>query len=341
MADSVKKTQRKALGRGLRALVSTPSVPVARARGEVVESLAVESGNVAVAAAGLEVAPTIEPDTSAASAEPIESSDPLPAVGDNVFFLDVDCISGNSDQPRKQFRAEELKELSESIKALGVIQPILVRPISDYQYEIVAGERRWRAAKLADLTQVPVIVKEIEDREVLEIALVENIQRSNLTATEEARAYQHLMDEFNLTQRELAERVGKERASVANYLRLLNLPPEVLSLLDEGKIAMGHARAILTAKEPSVQRNLARKCVQEGLSVRAIEEIVSRSITLEKRKKKLRGAATDFPEVADKLRKSLGTKVLIKHDKKQKRGKVLIEYFSEEELDRIVDIMSA
>lgn len=332
MNNQVKKTQRKALGRGLRALISTPSVSIVETQDYTGITDVIEAPG-----AGLEV-------SAETAVDPVKNTDQLnrnlPAVGDSVFFLDVESLIGNPDQPRKKFGATELKELADSIRILGVIQPIFVRELSDYQYEIVAGERRWRAAKLAGLTQVPVIVKELEDKEALEIALVENVQRANLTATEEARAYQNLIDEFNLTQREVAERVGKDRASVANYLRLLKLPQEVLSLIDEGSLSMGHARAILTARDPSVQKNLAKKCVAEGLSVRAIEEIVTRSIVLEKSKKKLKGVKSDYPEIADRLRETLGTKVLIKHDKKQGRGKLVVEYFSEEELDRLVDIFS-
>jgi ParB family chromosome partitioning protein len=217
-------------------------------------------------------------------------------------------------------------------------------------YEVVAGERRWRAAQRAGLAQIPVLIRDLDDLATLEIALVENIQRSNLTPLEEARAYQRLADDFSLSQKEIAERVGKDRASVANYMRLLALPQPVLELLQTGQITMGHAKAILTVKEPNAQIGLANKVVAENLSVRALEAIVSRVVVLDSGKKgkekEANGSANgsylrsaDFPEVTDRLRTALGTKVLVRHHESG-RGRIEIEYFSEQELDRLVDLIT-
>jgi ParB family chromosome partitioning protein len=268
--------------------------------------------------------------------------------GRAVHFVPVDKIVNNPTQPRQRFLDEEIAELAGSIKTLGVLQPVLLRPCTGERqglYEIVAGERRWRASKLAGLSQVPALIKEMNDLETLEVALVENVQRSNLNPVEEAQGYQRLIDEFKLGQKEVAERVGKDRASVANYLRLLSLPAGVLKLLQEGAITMGHAKAILTVKEPTAQMSLAKKAVEESLSVRALEAIVSRAVVLESPKRlnskgEGRGRTIDGvpSDVIDRMRNRLGTKVLVKHHRSG-RGKIEIEYFSEQELDRLVDLI--
>ena len=324
---AAKRGGRKALGRGLSALISTTPVPV---------SPRTSGANLAEAAA------------------PEVTSSPSPAVGrpamteGEVTYIDIDQLSPNPHQPRQEFAEKELRELAESIQSRGVLQPTLVRRLPDgagVLFEIVAGERRWRACKIAGVSQIPVIIKEISDEESFEIALIENVQRSNLNPVEEGRAYQTLIDRLKLSQREVADRVGKDRASVANMLRLLKLPGEVLAYLKDGKISTGHAKAILSVKEPSAQRSLAKKVISEGLSVRALENIVSRVVVLDTEKQK-RGRATkgknrgpaqsDFPEVVDRLRSGLGTKVNIRHTDSG-RGKIEIEYFSEEELDRICE----
>ena len=212
------------------------------------------------------------------------------------------------------------------------------------KYEIVAGERRWRAAQRAGLTEIPAIVRDLDDRETLEISIVENVQRANLNPVEEARAYDRLATEFSLTQIEIAERVGKERATVANSLRLLKLAPEVLDLLRDAKISTGHAKAILAIKEPGAQISLARKAVTDHLSVRELEALVSRVTVLDAGK----AAASALPNrkyvqragavapIIDRMRNALGTKVMVKHHASG-RGRVVIEYFSEAELDRVVE----
>ena len=325
--ETIKKgNQRKALGRGLSALISTPPVPIHERPAE---------------------RPAVfyeAPASSSAARHLAVEAEPAPAV-EGLQYVDISLIVSNPHQPRQQFSEAELKELSASITALGVLQPIVVRPMAHADkercYEIVAGERRWRAAKMAGIDQVPVIVKELSDRESLEIAIVENVQRDDLNPMEEAQAYQRLLDEYNLTQQELSTRVGKDRASVANYLRLLKLPAEIGELVREEKLSMGHAKAILTVREPNVQRSLAKKVVDEQLSVRKLEEIVSRVVVLESARREGR-ARSDlprvFPEVTDRLRQALGTKVSIQHHRSGK-GRIEVSYFSEEELDRLVELL--
>jgi ParB family chromosome partitioning protein len=227
-----------------------------------------------------------------------------------------------------------------------VLQPILVRPAGEGRYEIVAGERRYRAATRAGLLEVPVLIRSLTDRETLEVALVENVQRQNLNPLEEARGYQRLIDEFSLTAQEVAEKVGKDRATIANAVRVLRLPPAVQEMLADGRISMGHAKAILTVKEPAAQISLATKVLDEGLSVRALEAIVSRVVVLEPPKKtsaeKEQGETrveSPYPEIEERLRNVLATKVTIR--KNRQGGAVELHFFSDDELSRIVEILSA
>ena len=255
-------------------------------------------------------------------------------------MIDINLIINNPKQPRQEFREADLAELAESIKELGVLQPILLRPssVENGMYEIVAGERRWRACSRLKLKEVPVIVKEMSDVEALEIAIVENVQRQSLSPLEEAEAYKRLSDEFHLSQQQIALRVGKDRSTISNFLRILKLPSEVQSLIESSVISIGHAKAILTVKEPKAQLNLAKKCVEEKLSVRELEEIVGRVVSLKSKggSKKVKSSNSDFPEVCDRLRNIFGTKVRIVHSKKTSSGKIEISYFSEDELDRLV-----
>jgi ParB family chromosome partitioning protein len=357
-----KPTGRKALGRGLSALISSSPVPVAPSAGQlaqrVSQGLAAEEQK-SSGASSSEVVPfpaSKKTDESANQKYPSSSapkvtddslsSDPPVGFSDRVRYIPITAISNNPEQPRQNFKEEELEELSNSIKELGILQPALVRPIkgAEGSYEIVAGERRWRAAQRAGLSQLPVIIRDLSEQEVLEIAIVENVQRSDLSSLEEARAYQRLVDEFKLSQKEVAQKVGKDRSSVANTLRLLKLPEEIQTLLDSGKISTGHAKAILTVKEPKVQLSLAQKVLSEHLSVRALENIVSRVVVIDKpqpgenaqSRKRIVGGTSAFPEQVEKLRRRLGTKVAIKHHESG-RGKIEIDYFSEAELDRVLD----
>ena len=329
----MKKNVRNVLGRGLSSLIS--SQPVTLTANAYTSNLAEE------------ISPT-------SMSTPKVGNPALEETGENssaqrVRFVDIETVAGNPTQPRQEFNQQEISELADSIKSLGVLQPVLVRPAKGErvgQFEIVAGERRWRAGKLAGLKQLPVIIQEFDDKQSLEIALVENIQRAALNPIEEAAAYERLITEFSMSQKDVAERVGKDRASVANYIRLLRLPSEVVGFIRSGKLSMGHAKAILSIKEPAAQLNLARKVIAENISVRALESIVSRVVVLDQTKRRrrsrtdgddLRGGAA-FPEIIDKLRRTLGTKVNILHTSSG-RGKVEIEYFSDQELDRIVDLI--
>lgn len=309
------KFEKRGLGRGLSALISPAAV-----------SLQLDGTAVIAPDAGSTLPEVLEPTRVVAD-------------GGRVQFLGIDRIVNNPSQPRQHFAESELDELAASIRTLGIIQPILVRARGEF-FEIVAGERRWRAAQRAGLTSIPVIVRELTELELLQIALVENVQRQQLTAAEEAYAYDRLIREFRLTQEQVADAVGKNRASIANYLRLLKLAPEVLTLLEESRLTMGHAKALLTIKEPAAQINLARKIVEEGLSVRAVESIVARVIILETKKPAKRNGTVDlvspFAHIEDQLRNRLGTRVIIRPSTNG-RGSIEIDYFSEEELGRIVD----
>jgi ParB family chromosome partitioning protein len=322
---------RPALGRGLSSLISSAPVSVV---GPAVPAL---ESNVAL---------KVSADHPAVEAPAGGSVTAVSAVEPGPIFVAIERVRPNPTQPRQVFKEAELEELSNSIKTLGVLQPVLVRGAATGDgYEIIAGERRWRAAQRAGLAQLPVIVRDLSDRDTFEIALVENVQRENLNPVEEARAYQRLMDEFSLGQKEVAERVGKERATVANMTRLLKLPAEILDMLQAGEISVGHAKVLLTLREPAGQLSLARKIVKEGLSVRQLEGIVSNVVVLDAGKAGARQKSADgregeepdaFPEVVDRLRQALGTKVIIRHSEGG-HGRIEIRYYSEQELDRVVE----
>jgi len=264
----------------------------------------------------------------------------IPEKGEEMLHLEVSRISASGEQPRKVFRDGSLKELAASIKEKGVLQPIIVARAGDGSFRLIAGERRWRAAQIAGLKKIPSIVKNVASRDSLEIALIENIQREDLNPVETAEAFHKLMGEFNLTQEDLSERVGKERATVANYLRLLKLPEEIKSLISDGSLSMGHARAILSIEGRANQTDAARKVMKKGLSVRETETL-AKSTALSGTKKSKTHKGHKDPQIAsleDKLIKSLGTKVRIQH-KGKKGGRIEIEYYSLDELDRLLDIL--
>jgi ParB family chromosome partitioning protein len=255
----------------------------------------------------------------------------------------VDLISPNPYQPRKDFHPNELEELAASIRENGVVQPILVRPLSGHRYELVAGERRLRAAKLAGLAQVPAVVREMDDKTSLEIALIENLQRSDLNCVEEAWAYRQLIDEFNLTQELVAKRVGRDRSSVANTLRLLKLPPTVLMLVKERRLSEGHARALLTIDDPEAIERFAERVVRDGMTVRETEAMMQgvKPERTEKTKKVGAAPAKDDPhakQLSEELRRKLGTQVIV-IPKNDHKGKIEIEYYSLEDLDRIISLI--
>lgn len=251
--------------------------------------------------------------------------------------LKLSLIEPNKEQPRKAFDEDALIELSESIKLYGVLQPLLVQKKDDY-YEIIAGERRWRAAKLAGLKEVPVIIKDYSTQEVMEIALIENIQREDLNPIEEAQAYQRLIKDYRLKQDEVAEKVSKSRAAITNSLRLLKLDPRVQDMVMEGKLSNGHARAIITIEDGDKQFMIAQKIFDEKLSVRDVEKLMK---TLDQPAKPVKEKpANDFVyrDLEEKMKHIIGTQVVIKN-KNNNKGKIEIEYYSQQELERIFEML--
>ena len=256
--------------------------------------------------------------------------------------IDLDLIKPNAEQPRTRFTESNLEELTQSIKANGVVQPIVVRK-QGAGYEIVAGERRWRASQRAGLQKIPAVVKEVSDEKLLELALIENIQRQELNAIEEARAYKKLIDTIGLTQEMVASRVGKDRTFIANYIRLLKLPNDVQNLVSDEKLTVGHARALLMVDNADTQRRVARNIIEMSLSVRETEKAVKRiskgeTETIQKIQIKPKlDANAKAAEI--KLRRKFGTQIKIMPDGKGTGGKIEIEYYSETDLDRIFQLM--
>lgn len=256
-------------------------------------------------------------------------------------MMKISMIEPNREQPRKKFDEDALQELSESIKQYGILQPLLVSDKKDY-YEIVAGERRWRAAKMAGLKEVPVVVKEFSTQEIVEISLIENIQREDLNPVEEAMAYKRLIDEFHLKQDEIAERVSKSRTAVTNSMRLLKLDSRVQQMMVDEMISAGHARAILAISDPEQQYNAAMKVFDEKLSVRETEKLVKSILTLTKKKPVVSNPTEDaiYESLEEKMKGITGTRVFI-HRKKNNKGKIEIEYYSRDDLDRIIDLFES
>ncbi len=257
------------------------------------------------------------------------------------IMVKISSIEPNKSQPRKIFNEDTLLELSESIKQFGVLEPLLVSKKEDY-YEIIAGERRWRAAKMAGLTEVPVVIREFTDQEVFEISLIENLQREDLNPIEEAQAYRRLIEEFNLKQDEIGERVAKSRTAITNSLRLLKLTDKVQQMLIDEMISAGHARAILPL-QPEQQEILAAKVFDEKLSVRETEKIVRAILEPPKKKPEKKidlGLEALYESLEEKMKDVLGTKVSINR-KKNNTGKIEIEYYSRDELERIIDLINS
>lgn len=253
-------------------------------------------------------------------------------------LVKITKVEPNREQPRKFFDEDALQELADSIKQFGLLQPILVQDRKDY-YEIIAGERRWRAAKLAGLKEVPVIIKNYTEQEIVEIALIENIQREDLNPIEEAQAYKKLLTEFNLKQDEVAERVSKSRAAVTNSIRLLKLSDKVQQMVIDDMISTGHARALLAIEDPEQQYIIAQKIFDEKLSVRDIEKLV-KDLHKTPKAKKLDDKAMQaiYQDIEEKLKQTLGTKVAIS-SKGKGAGKIEIEFYSHEDLDRLLEMI--
>lgn len=339
MSESAKK--KRGLGRGLGALISAQPVRV-----DVVSQVERPSGEVKKNDKVVELSNRANRSESTDFEEKKIATNNLLPADELVRFVPINNVTPNPEQPRKSFNQQEVSELAASIKELGVLQPIVVRPLSNEEFQIVAGERRWRAAKEVRLAQIPVIIKKFSDKQALEVGLVENVQRSDLTPLEEARGYEELMKRFNLSQQEVADKVAKDRTTVANAVRLLRLPIEVQAFIESGAISVGHAKALLSVKEPKLQVALAHKVLKERLSVRDLERIVNRKVNLNTPSRKgafgksvnNEGEKQSTFQISEDMQRALGTKVrVVEHA--SGRGKIVVEYFSREELSRIYDLI--
>jgi ParB family chromosome partitioning protein len=309
---------RNALGRGLGALIREPETQ-------------------APAAPVATSTPGLPPVNTASGAAAGTAPRLTPAQPAGPLQIDIDLIEPSPYQPRTRFREEALDELARSIRTSGIIQPLVVRPVGN-RFQLIAGERRWRAAQRAGLDKVSAIVREVPDELALEMTLVENIQREDLNAIEAARAFERLMDEFQLTQEAVAERTGKDRATVANAIRLLKLEPTIQEWIEEGKLTAGHGRALLAVLDPQLRMRYAQRAARGGLTVRQIERLGSR---------RARGAKTlletevhidpNIREALDELQRHLGTKVLLRQKTKVRPGQLVLEYYDEAQLMGLYD----
>ncbi len=261
-----------------------------------------------------------------------------------ILMLKLDLVQPNKEQPRKTFDEEKINELAESIKNYGVLQPLLVQK-NDSFYEIIAGERRWRAAKAAGLKEIPAVLKEYSKQEAMEISLIENVQRADLNPIEEALGYKQLIDEFGLTQEEIAVRVAKSRTVITNTMRLLKLDEQIQNMLVQGVITSGHARALLSLEDTQMQLKAAKEILDKKLSVRETERLVKRlqkeaSGEKKEEKKKDETLALIYQDLEDRMKSVMGTKVSI-HNKDKNKGRIEIEYYSEAELERIVEMIES
>jgi ParB family transcriptional regulator, chromosome partitioning protein len=304
---------RNALGRGLGALIREPE-PTAPATPTASQAIPVAHSS---AGAGAAAAPALSPTPSG----PLQ--------------IDVDLIDPSPYQPRTRFREEALDELARSIQTSGIIQPLVVRP-KGQRFQLIAGERRWRAAQRAGLTKVSSIVRQVPDELALEMTLVENIQREDLNAMEAARAFERLMDEFQLTQESVAERTGKDRATVANAIRLLKLEPTIQEWIEEGKLTAGHGRALLAVSEPQLRMRYAQRAARGGLTVRQIERLASRRSRGAKAPTEIH-VDPNIREAVEELQRHLGTKVLLHQKTKLRPGQLVLEFYDDAQLMGIYD----
>jgi ParB family chromosome partitioning protein len=254
-----------------------------------------------------------------------------------VSEIEIRLIDPNPKQPRREFDSEKLGELADSIREHGLVQPIVVRPKGDARYEIVAGERRWRAAQLAGLTKVPALVREFTEQESMEIALIENLQREDLNPLEEAEAYRLLLDQFGLTQEELARRLGKSRPQISNTLRLLQLSAPVRSLVQGGQLSMGHAKVLLGVEDAGLQLQLAELVIAKGLSVRDLEALIARATQEEAPKRQRSNLSVEMRAVESRLREHFGTPVRLQYA--NEKGKLEITFYGEEGLSRVLEAL--
>ena len=260
-----------------------------------------------------------------------------PLAGEGILQVEIDRVIPGANQPRKRFSDSALEELATSIRENGVLQPPIVRRTGNGTFELIAGERRWRAAKLAGMEKMPVILKDAAPAETLVYALIENIQREDLNPLETAEAFEHLMRDYNLTQEEMSQKVGKDRATVANYLRILKLTPEVKSWVAEGLLSLGHAKALLAAPDTHAQLLTARHVIQKGLSVRETEALARKGAGKKPQKKTTTTRDPQIKALEDRLTQKLGTRVHL-NDRGKKGGSIEIEYYSLDELDRLLEL---
>jgi len=251
-------------------------------------------------------------------------------------LIPISQIFPSEDQPRKNFNSETIEELANSIREKGVLQPVIVKKLEEGRYKLICGERRFRAATLCGIAEVPAVIKDIATEDFLEWALIENIQREDLNPLEEAEAYQRLVEERMISQEEVAKRVGKNRVTVTNTLRLLRLPDEVKAYLTDGRLSAGHARALLGLLTPEHQRHMAKRIVEENLSVRQVEAIVGRSVAHKRKAKIARHLSTEIVDLETRLTHFFGTQAKIYPRKNQKEGRIEIQYFSLDDLDRVL-----
>lgn len=254
----------------------------------------------------------------------------------SIIEIKLTEVEPNEKQPRREFDDEALKDLAESIKEHGVVQPIIVRRLGN-GYQIIAGERRWRASRLAGNRTIPAIVKECTNLEVMELALIENLQREDLNSIEEALAYKSLIEEYKMTQEEISKQIGKSRPAIANSLRLLQLPQVIKDMIAMGKISQGHARALLAIDGEKKQLEIAEKIVEQQLNVRQIEKMAKAEKKPDKQEKEPDSYQLEIKQLEERLKTALGTRVIIQH--KKNKGKIEIEYYSNDELDRIIEFM--
>jgi ParB family transcriptional regulator, chromosome partitioning protein len=300
---------RNALGRGLEALIREPAAP-ALPQTEL-------TGRAAAQATAVAPAPT----TSVASAQ---------------LQVDIDLVDPSPFQPRTRFAEAALEELSHSIRASGILQPLVVRKFGA-RYQLIAGERRWRAAQRSGLLRVPVILREVSDEQALEITLVENIQREDLNPIEQARAFQRLVDQFHLTQDEVAARTGKDRATVANSVRLLSLPPSFLEWIEDGKMTAGHGRALLAIEDPKLRLDLAQKASRGKLTVRQLERMATRRARNRTQVSATTGLDPNRQAALDDLQRHIGTRVFLHLPTKERPGQLIIEFYDEEQLQGLYE----
>ncbi|MGH9705496.1 MAG: ParB/RepB/Spo0J family partition protein [Candidatus Acidiferrales bacterium] len=260
-----------------------------------------------------------------------------PALSEGLFQADIDLIDPSPHQPRTRFREEALEELARSIRASGIVQPLVVRKISG-RFELIAGERRWRAAQRAGLARVPVVVRDVPEELALEMTLVENLQREDLNPIEQAHAFQKLTDEFHLTQEQVAEKTGKDRATIANAMRLLKLESDIQDLLEEGRLTAGHGRALLAVADAKMRMDLARRIAKGGMTVRQVERFANRG-SRPKPSAAVLQADPNAKAALEELQRAYGTRVLMQRQRSQKPGQLIFEYYNDSDLTRLYDLL--